>query len=198
MKIAILATSPRDGSNSLKAAKYLQHLLSNVGYTEVGLFDFRELDIPLVGRGELDKNHLSPAQAKLLSIWKPAELVFFVVPEYNWITGGELINALHQLGSHDFADLFDDKVFAFTGVSNGRGGRRPCLEISVILNKLISILGGYGVISPKIFESHETQLNLDADGVFIGNPIYEKSAREFVDYSLTIADRWHQLTPVAK
>ncbi len=192
MNIAILATSPRDGSNSLKTARYLQHLLGESGHKNTTLYDFRELDIPLVGRGELDKNQLTPAQEKLYTAWRDAQLVFFVIPEYNWITGGELINALHQLGSEDFADLFDNKVFALAGVSNGRGGRRPCLEINILLGKLISILGGHGVISPKIFESHETQHNLTPEGVSKGNELYEKAALDFVKYALTIAGRWHR------
>lgn len=191
IKIAVISTSPRKGSNSLKAARYIRSVLAANGYEEVALVDFEEADIPLIGRGEPDPEKPTAFQKRLLSAWSEADLVIFTVPEYNWITGGELINALHQLGSKGFSYLFDDKVFALTGVSDGRGGRRPCLEIGILLNKLISFLNKKSIVSPKIFESHETDKNLDENGAPKGNVIYEKGVADFVSYTLSIVKRWH-------
>jgi len=192
MKVAIISTSPREESNSLKVARYLQSLFSEEEQ-KVSLHDFREIDIPMVGRGDLDKDNLTPFQQKLLQVWGESDLVVFTIPEYNWMTSGELINALHQLGTKPFAHLFDGKVFGLVGVSSGRGGRRPCLEINVMVNKLISFLNKQSVISPKIFESHETAKNLQEDGTSTGNEIYEKGIKDFVKYTLRIARQWHHV-----
>jgi chromate reductase len=45
-------------------------------------------------------------------------------------------------------------------------------------------------VSPKLYESHETDKNLDVDGQFIGHEVYERTVRSFVDYTLTVAQRW--------
>jgi chromate reductase len=158
---------------------------------DVELFDFEEVDVPMVGRGSLDKNQLTPFQKQLLATWSTADLVIFTLPEYNWTTSAEFINTLHQLGGKDFAHLFNEKVFALVGVSTGRGGRQPCLEINMVINKLISFLNQYAVVSPKLFESHETNKNLDEEGNSTGNPIYEKGVKDFVSYTLKIARKWH-------
>lgn len=190
MKIAIISGSPRKESNSIKVARYLKSLFS-AQESEVSFFDFEEIDIPMVGRGSLEKENLTDFQQKLLKVWGEADLVVFAIPEYNWMTSGEFINMLHQVGTKPFAHLFHQKVFALVGVSSGRGGRRPCLEMTIMINKLISFLNQYSVISPKLFESHETGKNLDADGNSTGNEIYEKGMADFVNYTLKIARQWH-------
>lgn len=190
MKIAIISGSPRKESNSIKVARYLQSLFL-AQESDISVFDFEEIDIPMVGRGSLDKDNLTDFQQKLLTIWGKADLVVFAIPEYNWMTSGEFINMLHQVGEKSFAHLFNQKVFALVGVSSGRGGRRPCLEMTVMINKLISFLNQYSVISPKLFESHETGKNLDSEGQSTGNEIYEKGMADFVSYTLKIARQWH-------
>ncbi len=190
MKVAIISTSPRKESNSLKVAKYLESLFA-AHESDTSIFDFREIDIPMVGRGSLDLQNLSAFQQKLIKIWGEADLVVMAVPEYNWITSGELINALHQLGKKPFLQLFDNKVFALVGVSSGRGGRQPCLEVAMIINKLIGFNKEVSVVSPLYFESHETGKNLEEDGTPTGNEVYTKGVIEFVDYTLRIARRWH-------
>lgn len=174
----------------MKVARYLKSKFSE-HTQDIRLLDFEEIDIPMVGRGDLDKDRLSPFQQKFLSVWGEADVVVLTIPEYNWVTSGELINAIHQIGNKTFAHLFNDKVFALVGVSTGRGGRRPCLEISVMVNKLISFLNQYSIVSPKLYESHETAKNLTPEGESTGNAIYEKGIQDFVDYTVHIARRWH-------
>ncbi len=190
MKVAIISTSPRQDSNSLKVAKYLKSLFG-AQESAISLFDFREIDIPMVGRGSLDPQNLSAFQQNLIKIWGEADLVVMAVPEYNWITSGELINALHQLGKKPYLQLFNDKVFALVGVSSGRGGRQPCLEVGMIINKLVGFTKQESVVSPLFFESHDTGKNLDEEGMPTGNEIYTKGIMEFVDYTLRMARRWH-------
>lgn len=190
MKVAIISTSPRQDSNSLKVAKYLKSLIS-AHESDTSLVDFREIDIPMVGQGTLDEDNLSDFQEKLITVWGDADLVVMAAPEYNWITSGQLINALHQLGKKPFLHLFNNKVFALVGVSAGRGGRQPCIEVSMIINKLIGFTKQEAIVSPLFFESHETGKNLEEDGTPTGNETYTKGMIEFVDYTLRIAKRWH-------
>jgi chromate reductase len=190
MKIAIIATSPRKNSNSLRFSNYLQKLAQTSGYESVTVVDFHHFDIPSVGRGTINKEALTDFQRELLSAWTAADLVFFITPEYNFTVNGDLLNALHQLGSKDFAHLFHDKVFALAGVSAGRGGKTPCLELTTVINKIINFSNQYSVVSPRIFESHETHKNLDENADSTGNKIYEDGVKAFLDYSLEVTKRW--------
>lgn len=190
MNIAVIATSPRKNSNSLRFAKYLQQVAQESGVDEVTVVDFHLFDIPSVGRGVINKNALTDFQQALIGAWEQADLVIFVTPEYNWTVNGDLLNALHQLGSKDFMHLFNDKTFALAGVSAGRGGKIPCLELTTVINKIINFTNQYSVVSPRIYESHETPKNLDEHSKSVGNDIYEDTVKAFVDYSITVAKRW--------
>ncbi len=189
MNIAILSGSPRANSNSLRFSKYLKNLIENKNHT-AEIVDFHEFDIPSVGRGKIDIANLTTFQGHLTNVWQNAGLVIIVSPEYNWTVNGDLLNALHQLGGKDFAHLFDNKTFAMVGVSSGRGGKVPCLELTSVLNKIISFTNQYSVVSPRIFESHETPINLDADAKSTGNQIYENTVEAFLNYSIAVSNRW--------
>lgn len=193
MHIAIIATSPRKDSNSLRFAKYIEKALNANDQTKISIVDFHDYDIPSVGRGIIDKNNLSAFQNTLIQSWDQADLIFLVMPEYNWTVSGDLINALHQLGSRDFMHLFNNKVFALAGVSSGRGGRTPCLEMTTVINKIINFTSQFSIVSPRIYESHETHKNLDETAESTGNGIYEKTVKDFVEYSLKVAERWNTL-----
>ncbi|MBC8155913.1 MAG: NADPH-dependent oxidoreductase, partial [Bacteroidetes bacterium] len=97
---------------------------------------------------------------------------------------------IHQTGGPAFKHLFENKVFAMAGVSSGRGGRQPALDMTTVTNKIISFTNSYSIVSPKLYESHETGKNLDETGTFIGDAIYDTTVRAFVDYSLAVAQRW--------
>ncbi|MBC7410330.1 MAG: NAD(P)H-dependent oxidoreductase, partial [Arcicella sp.] len=180
----------RKNSNSLRFSKYLQKVLQTSDIQNTTIVDFHHFDIPSVGRGIINKDALSDFQRELLTAWEKADLVFFVTPEYNFTVNGDLLNALHQLGSKDFAHLFHDKVFALAGVSAGRGGKTPCLELTTVINKIINFSNQYSVVSPRIFESHETHKNLDENADSVGNKIYEDGVKAFLDYSLEVTKRW--------
>lgn len=192
MNITIISASSRQNSNSIKVQRYLANLLSQSGEYTITCSDFENCDIPMIGRGKIDNQNLSAFQNQLINNWREAELVILVAPEYNWTTSGELINALHQLGTSDFDSLFANKVFGIVGVSSGRGGRRPGLELTTLLNKLISFLGQISIVSPKIFESQETQKNLNEAGESLGNAVYEKGIESYLRYTLKLAKRWHR------
>jgi chromate reductase, NAD(P)H dehydrogenase (quinone) len=190
MHIAIISGSPRPKSNSMRFARFLETTLTKLDH-KVSIINFEKQDIPLVGEGNLKPDQLSTFQQKLINAWDEAALVFFVIPEYNWITSPQFINALHQIGVKEFNHLFDNKVFALAGVSNGRGGRMPAVEMTTMVNKLINFLDKQSIVSPRLYESHETDKNLDEKGEVLGNKTYEKTATAFVEYSLKMAARWH-------
>jgi chromate reductase len=190
LKISIISTSPRKNSASLCVAKYIKQLLEGRDFKGVQDANFEDYDIPLVGQGNLDKDQLSGFQQQLIEVWESGELLFFLVPEYNWLTSPQLINAVHQLGGAPFSHLFDGKTFAFCGVSSGRGGRMPAIEMTTLFNKIISFTNKYAIVSPKIYESHETAKNVDENGNSLGNAFYDKSLAEFVAYSVKIAEKF--------
>ncbi|MCS6969323.1 MAG: NAD(P)H-dependent oxidoreductase [Cytophagales bacterium] len=188
--VGILSTSSQPHSNTLRFAKFLQKLLTERSLEQVSLVSFENYDIPWVGLGSIHPSRWTPFQQDLIQSWQESDLLYIVSPEYNWSFSPALINALDQLGSKEFAHLFDNKVFALAGVSAGRGGRQPALQLTTVLNKLISFLDGTSVIAPRIFESHETDQMLDAEGNFKGTPAYLKGVEAFLEYSLRIAQRW--------
>ncbi|MFD2935255.1 NAD(P)H-dependent oxidoreductase [Spirosoma flavum] len=190
MKITLISTSSRENSNSLRFVSFLRHLLAEEGQHEVSLVTFENYDIPLVGQGSVKKDTLTPFQEELIGAWEAADLVLFAMPEYNWTAPPQATNAIHQLGGPAFKHLFDNKVFAMVGISNGRGGRQPALDMTTVVNKIISFTTSYSIVSPKLYESHETDKNLDENGHFIGHEVYDRTARAFLAYTLTVAQRW--------
>ncbi|MBO0949002.1 NAD(P)H-dependent oxidoreductase [Fibrella forsythiae] len=194
MRIAIISTSPRANSNTLRFCKFAQNILLESGQHEVTVIDFVDYDLPFVGTAWIKPDALTSFQQAFITAWGEADLVFFASPEYNWTATPQIINAFNSLGGPAFKQLFENKVFAMIGTSNGRGGRQPALDMTTVLNKVISFTNNFSIISPKLYESHETDKNLDADGQFIGHEVYDRTARAFIDYTLTVAQRWHGVT----
>ncbi|GAB2594597.1 NAD(P)H-dependent oxidoreductase [Spirosoma areae] len=190
MKIALISTSSRKNSNSLRFVTYLRHILAEDGQHEVSIVTFEHYDIPFVGQAPVKKDDLTPFQQELISAWEAADLVLFAMPEYNWTAPPQATNTIHQLGGPAFKHLFNNKVFAMVGVSNGRGGRQPALDMTTVVNKIISFTNSYSITSPKLYESHETDANIDENGQFIGHEVYERTARSFLTYTLNVAQRW--------
>jgi len=174
----------------MRFVTYIKHLLTEVGQHDVTVVSFEQYDIPFVGQGSLKQESLSSFQQELINAWEPADLVLFAMPEYNWAAPPQATNTIHQLGVPSFRHLFDNKVFAMIGISNGRGGRQPALDMTTVVNKTISFTNSYSIVSPKLYESHETDKNLDENGHFIGHDVYERTARAFLHYTLNVAQRW--------
>ncbi len=192
MKIAVISTSSRKNSNTLRFSRFLQHILNESDQHEVMLVHFEDYDIPYVGQGSVKKEALTTFQQEFIDAWEAADLVIFAMPEYNWTAPPQIMNAFHQLGGPGFKHLFENKVFAMAGVSNGRGGRQPALDATTVMNKLISFTNSYSIVSPKLYESHETAANLTENSEFVGHEVYDRTVRAFLDYTLNVAQRWAQ------
>ncbi|AKD55824.1 NAD(P)H-dependent oxidoreductase [Spirosoma radiotolerans] len=198
MKITLVSTSSRKNSNSLRFVTYVRNLLTAGGQHEVTIVTFEQYDIPFVGQGSVKPDQLTPFQQELTSAWEAADVVLFAMPEYNWTAPPQATNAIHQLGGPSFKHLFENKVFAMVGISNGRGGRQPALDMTTVMNKIISFTNSYSIVSPKLYESHETDKNLDENGQFNGHEVYERTVNAFLTYTLNVANRWLAPTLVEK
>lgn len=182
----------------MRFVTYVRHLLTAEGQHEVAVVTFEQYDIPFVGQGSVKPDQLTAFQQELTSTWEAADLILFAMPEYNWTAPPQATNAIHQLGGPSFKHLFENKVFAMVGISNGRGGRQPALDMTTVMNKIISFTNSYSIVSPKLYESHETDKNLDENGQFIGHEVYERTVNAFLSYTLNVANRWLAPTLVEK
>jgi len=191
MNISIICTSPREGSQTLRFGQYLKSIFENQdAENKISIIDFEDFDIPAIGKGKVDPNNLSDYQSKLIQIWAKSDLIVFCSPEYNWTTNGEVFIMFDQLGSKNFEYLFENKVFAFAGVSSGRGGKIAALDVSKVVNKLVSFQNKLSIVSPKIYESHETGKNILEDFKSSGNIVFEAGVLNFVQYSLALTNKW--------
>ena len=91
--------------------------------------------------------------------------------------------------------MSDDKkiIFSMVGVSTGKGGKTPALHLTSILNKIISFLNLDSVVCSGIFESHFTKVVLNENGEQLGNAPYENGMKNYLEYTLRIAERWCRL-----
>jgi chromate reductase len=191
MNILILSTSPRSGSLTFRASTYLKEAVKSVDpEEEVHLIDFAHFDISPFGKGSFPAEPPREFQTELLQHWKNAGMIIFCSPEYNWTASAETFILLERMGNRNFRDFFDNKVFAVVGVSSGRGGRQPALDISRVLSKIIGFLGTESIVLPKFLEIHEVGVNLDENAHSTGNGLFEESVQNFIRYSLKMAKRW--------
>jgi len=191
MNICIISGSPLSNSNSIRFCRMLRNKLSALGHN-ISIIDFEFYDFPFMNQGEVTMENLSEFQKNLVDCVTGANLVFICSPEYNWMPSAELVNMFHQIGSRAFKTFFDNKVFAVAGISNGKGGKMPCIQLTYVLNKLINHLDCDSIVSSRNFESHFTHKELDKEGNIAGNEIYEKGINGFIEYALRTADRWHK------
>lgn len=189
MKVLILSTSHRKGSNTLKSCLYIQSIFQQKGF-ETHIVDFVEDDIPLVGKGEISLENLTKFQSELMNYWENSQIIIVATPEYNWGLNANVSNLFHQLGNSSFKYLFNNKIFGIVGVSSGRGGKFPAVDLMVLISKLINFLNQYSIVSPKILELHEVPNHLNDQGELIQNGIFEKTVMDYVNYQIEIAQKW--------
>jgi chromate reductase len=186
--IAILNGSSRTNSNTAKVGKAIKRILQehNVPADQIYMPDFTLYDIPFNNGGRIHPGQLSPFQQSVFDAFDKAELIFILSPEYNWFPTAEIINLINQFGTRDFASLWNGKIFATCGISSGRGGRIPAVQMSYVINKLINVMDLHSIVSAKMFESQFTPQVLDVDGNSLGNAEYDKGLEKYVTYNLTL------------
>ncbi len=196
IKVTIISGSSRKNSNTLRAANAVRLCAEQYTGSQVDLVSFEDYDIPFMNQGSVDRNNLTDFQQRLVDSWAQADMVFIITPEYNWFPSAELVNMLHQIGDVEFRNLFDGKVFATAGVSSGRGGRMPAVQLTYVFNKLIGVLNTTSIVSGKVFESQFTPKVLSPEGLSLGNTEYDKGLEAFVQYNLKLAQRWNSGKPL--
>ena len=102
----------------------------------------------------------------------------------------EIINTVHQLAGDSYKHIFDNKVIATCGVSVGRGGRMPAVQLGYVFNKIFNVFNLNSITSPKTFEAQEVIKCIDSDGNLLGNEAFNKGFDSFVQYSVKVAKRW--------
>ena len=112
------------------------------------------------------------------------EPIFMAYPTI--IPSAEIINLINQFGGRNFQECWENKIFATCGVSSGRGGRIPSVQLSYVINKLINVMDLHSVVSAKMFESQFTGHVLDQEGNSLGNEDYDKGLERFVVYNLEL------------
>lgn len=192
LQIAILSGSSRPNNNTHNVALALQRISHQMN-ANAHVVDFKFFDLPFLNQGELHPNNLTSFQQELVDEMDKASLIVIVSPEYNWFPSAELINMIHQLGNGTFRHLFDKKTFAFVGVSTGRGGRIPTIQLSYVIDKLINVFETHSITCPKKFESQFTTQVLNDLGESLGNKEYDRGIEKFMSYSIELATKWSHL-----
>lgn len=184
--IAILSGSSRTNSNTEKVARAIERILQFNGIPESDILrpDFTKYDFPFMNGTPVGPNNLSDFQKEVVNAMHQAKLIFVLSPEYNWFPSAEIINLVNHLGAKDFSSCWQNKTFATCGISAGRGGRIPAVQLSYLLNKIINVMNFRSIVSPKMFESQFTPTVLDHNGNSTGNIEYDKGLEHFVTYNL--------------
>jgi chromate reductase len=186
--IGILCGSSRTHSNTRRVGLAIQRILESGGIesNQIRIPNFEQYDIPFSNGGMLTPGQLSTfSQAAYESLSK-SKLIFILSPEYNWFPTPEIINLINQFGKKDFLDCWEGKIFATCGVSSGRGGRIPAIQMGYMLNKLINFMNCNSIVSAKSFESQFTPKALDIQGESLGNAEYDSGLENFVNYNLRL------------
>lgn len=188
MNICIISGSARANNNTHRVSLAIEKRLNQ--QHEVAVIDFKEYDIPSLAQGGLKPNSLSSFQQNLIESLGHAQVVIMVSPEYNWSATPEIINMLNLIPNKPFDQILNEKVFAFVGVSTGKGGKVPALQLMQIVHKLISFSNHDSIVSSRIFEAHFVKEVLDGEGNSLGNELFDRGLNDFMDYTIRIAKRW--------
>ncbi|MBT8326288.1 MAG: NAD(P)H-dependent oxidoreductase [Bacteroidia bacterium] len=187
MKVAIISGSARKSNNTIRVAKSIQKNFENSV-----LIDFQDYDFPNLSEGFLRKGSETEFQRNTIEAIRDAELLFVLTPEYNWFPSAELVSMIHQLGTNDYSEIFDKMVIASVGVSSGRGGRMPAVQLGYVFNKIFSYFNLNSITSPRTFEAQEVLSCIDESGQLLENEAFNQGFTSFISYSLKVAKRWHQ------
>jgi chromate reductase len=185
MKVGILSASARKGNNTIRVAKALAKQIEGSH-----VVDYQMYDLPNMAEGWLNPAAQTEFQSDLINTIDASDLLIVLTPEYNWFPSAEIINTIHQLGGDSYKHIFDNLVVATVGVSSGRGGRMPAVQLGYVFNKIFNYFNLNSITSPRPFEAQEVTLCIDEDGNLLDNQPFNKGLISFVNYSLKVAERW--------
>jgi multimeric flavodoxin WrbA len=123
MNVTIINASMRENSQSLKIANWLvKH--ANQMKIEAELLDLQVLSLPMFD----DRDYSSNAKVKMfLDQLNKSDGFVFVSPEWNGMMSQGLINMMHFVKTE-----LAHKPVMLAGVSSGRGGHYPLIEMRIM------------------------------------------------------------------
>ena len=167
MKITIISASTRPQSRSLDVANYLLRYFQQQ-QVEADILDLNAQRLPLY-----DDSESGPWQ----EIWQQmsqqlaaADGFIFVSPEWNGTTGPGIINLMLYAESE-----FAHKPVMLVGVSNGRGGHYPLLDM-----RLTGYKNRHYVIIP------ESGLVQNVDEVLVDGELKNDWAKDRLHYGMSV------------
>jgi NAD(P)H-dependent FMN reductase len=186
MKITILSGSARAGNNTLRVAKALALL-----HSDCEIIDYQEYDLPSFADSSIQPENETPFQSKLIKGIQNCDLLIVLTPEYNWFPSAEIVQTVHLLANNHYKHIFDNKVVTTVGVSAGRGGRMPTVQLGYVFNKIFNFFDLNSIVSPRAFEAQEVTICINADGKLLSNEAFNAGLKSFLKYSLKVTKRWH-------
>lgn len=171
--IVVISGSIRNGNNSIKVARHLEHLYREHG-EETRLLDLQELPSE-VFTGDVYRNRPDAVTADFVDPLLAADGLVVVVPEYNGSYSGALKHFIDLL---PFPESFEGRPVAFVGVAAGAyGGLRAVEQLQmvfayrngVLFNKRVFIANAYSVF--------------DESGALVEEGICERLAAQTVGFS---------------
>jgi azobenzene reductase len=123
MKLTVISASMRVESQSLKVAKWLTDHAQSLGL-DAEVLDLQSASLPMYN--DSDQQNLENV-SQVLNQLKQSDGFVFVSPEWNGMMSHGLVNMMH-FASTELAH----KPVMLAGVSSGRGGHYPLLEMRIM------------------------------------------------------------------
>ncbi len=178
MNIEIVSGSPRQGSITIRVAKYLQQLLQTQTPHNVGLIDVKEWLLPALQQEVFSSYETAPTHLQpLVQRMQQAQAFILVTPEYN----GSYTPAMKNLLDH--FPKQSRKAFGIVTASTGiMGGIRASQQMQLLINGLFGIGSPYMLIVPQVdkkFDAHNQLVD----------ETFQKSINTFISEYLWLAER---------
>lgn len=121
MNIVVISASMRPESQSLKISNWLSEHLKSLD-VESSVLDLNTTTLPMFEPGTSPEN-----KSKVLHTLNSADGLVFVSPEWDGTMSYGLVNMLHYVGNE-----LAHKPVMMTGVSSGRGGHYPLMQMRIM------------------------------------------------------------------
>lgn len=166
MKIVVISASTRAQSESLKVATFIEGSLKKLNQ-EVNIIDLYALQLPLFD--DTWSGEWLERWQNIDSLLRDSDGLVFVLPEWNGTAGAGIINLLLYIDKHQIAH----KPAMLVGVSSGRGGAYPLLDMRLVGYKNTR----YVVIPESLIISRVKE-------AFVDGELVEEPLRQRAEYGL--------------
>ena len=164
MRITIISASMRPGSQSLKVSMWLSEHAQTLG-VETEVIDLNEARLPMYDASDDIGKHA----VDILKSIDSSDGFVFVSPEWNGSMSHGLVNMLHYV-DHELAN----KPVMLVGVSDGRGGHYPLMQMRIMNYK-----NNHYVISPEVLLVQDSKNVLNNHDESEGPDGYVKKRAEY-------------------